>query len=127
MCRMFEIFKEFTFEAAHQLAVNVGDRHPYARLHGHSFKVEIFLRGEADPMTNWVVDFGEIDRRLEDLREQLDHRYLNDIKGLEVPTLECISRWIWQRLQRSLPSIDRVLVRRGSCGEGCVFSGRVAT
>src|SRR5712691_9466787 len=51
MCRMFEIFKEFTFEAAHQLAVNVGDGHPYARLHGHSFKVEIFLRGEADPMT----------------------------------------------------------------------------
>ena len=62
---MFEIFKEFTIEAAHQLAVNVGDGHPYARLHGHSFKVEIFLRGEADPMTNWV-DFGKIDRRLQD-------------------------------------------------------------
>src|SRR5712691_13003468 len=103
MCRMFEIFKEFTVEAAHQLAVNVGDGHPYARLHGHSFKVEIFLRGEADPMTNWV-DFGKIDRRLQDLSEQLDHRYLNDIKGLEVPTLECI----WQRLHTSLPNIDRV-------------------
>jgi 6-pyruvoyltetrahydropterin/6-carboxytetrahydropterin synthase len=104
-----------------------GDGHPYARLHGHSFKVEIFLRGEADPMTNWVVDFGEIDRRLQDVREQLDHRYLNDIKGLEVPILECISLWTWQRLHKSLPSIDGVLVRRGSCGEGCVFSGRVAT
>jgi 6-pyruvoyltetrahydropterin/6-carboxytetrahydropterin synthase len=123
---MFEIFKEFTFEAAHQLAVNVRDGHPYARLHGHSFKVEIFLRGEADPMTNWVVDFGEIDRRLQDLREQLDHRYLNDIKGLELPTLECISQWIWQRLQENLPSIDRVLVRRGSCGEGCIYTGRIA-
>jgi 6-pyruvoyltetrahydropterin/6-carboxytetrahydropterin synthase len=124
---MFEVFKEFTFEAAHQLAVNVGDgHHPYARLHGHSFKVEIFLRGDIDPMTNWVVDFGEIDRKLQDVREQLDHHYLNDIEGLEVPTLECISRWIWQRLHKSLPSIDRVLVRRGSCGEGCVFSDRVS-
>jgi 6-pyruvoyltetrahydropterin/6-carboxytetrahydropterin synthase len=123
---MFEVFKEFTFEAAHQLAVNVSDGHPYARLHGHSFKVEIFLRGDIDPMTNWVVDFGEIDRKLQDVREQLDHHYLNDIEGLEVPTLECISRWIWQRLHKSLPSIDRVLVRRGSCGEGCVFSDRVS-
>jgi 6-pyruvoyltetrahydropterin/6-carboxytetrahydropterin synthase len=123
---MFEVFKEFTFEAAHQLAVNVADGHPYARLHGHSFKVEIFLRGDVDPVTNWVVDFGEIDRKVQDVREQLDHHYLNDIEGLEVPTLECISRWIWQRLHESLPSIDRVLVRRGSCGEGCVFSDRVS-
>ena len=124
---MFEIFKEFTFEAAHHLAVNVGDGHPYARLHGHSFKVEVFVRGEPDLKTNWVLDFGQIDRKLEELREQLDHRYLNDIEGLEIPTLECISRWIWQQLEESLPGIDRVLVRRGSCGEGCMYRGRAAS
>lgn len=123
---MFEIFKEFTFEAAHHLAVNVADGHAYSRLHGHSFKVEIFLRGEPNPKTQWVTDFGEVDRVVQQIREELDHRYLNDIAGLEVPTLETISRWIWQRLHNSLPGLDRVLVRRGTCGEGCVFSGRAA-
>jgi len=63
---------------------------------------------------------------LNGLREQLDHHYLNEIEGLEVPTLENISRWIWQRVQDSLPGLDRVLVRRGSCGEGCMYSKRAA-
>lgn len=123
---MFEIFKEFTFEAAHHLAANVAGGHPYSRLHGHSFRVEVFLRGEPHPDTNWVTDFGEVDRVLQELREQLDHRYLNEIEGLELPTLENISRWIWRRIHNALPGVDRVLVRRGSCGEGCVFSDRAA-
>ena len=121
---MFEIFKEFTFEAAHHLAVNVHDGHPYAKLHGHSFKVEIFLKGQPDKDKHWLCDFGEIDRQIVELRGELDHNYLNEVEGLEVPTLENISRWIWNRLDNELPGLDRVLVRRGSCGEGCVFSGR---
>lgn len=123
---MYEIFKEFTFEAAHHLAVNVTPGHPYARLHGHSFQVEIHLRGEPDKDKNWLYDFGELDKRIAELRAALDHSYLNDIDGLEVPTLEVISRWIWRRLQNELPGLDRVVVRRGSCGEGCVFSDRAA-
>jgi len=123
---MFEIFKEFTFEAAHHLAVNVADDHPYGRLHGHSFKVEVFLKGEKDREKQWLCDFGEIEQHIGELRHELDHRYLNDIEGLEVPTLENISRWIWNRLHDELPGLDRVLVRRGSCGEGCIFSERAA-
>lgn len=121
---MFEIFKEFTFEAAHHLAVNVTDGHRYSRLHGHSFQVQVFLRGEPDGRKNWVCDFAEIERCLAVLRDELDHHYLNDIAGLDVPTLENISRWIWNRLDSQLPGLDRIVVRRGSCGEGCVFRGR---
>ena len=121
---MYEIFKEFTFEAAHHLATNVSAGHPYARLHGHSFKVEVFLRGEPEKGKDWICDFGEIERRVSELREELDHNYLNDVDGLETPTLENISRWIWYRLDKVLPGVDRVLVRRGSCGEGCIFSMR---
>lgn len=120
---MIEVFKEFTFEAAHHLAVNVEPGHPYSKLHGHSFKVEIFLRGEPDPKTNWVADFAEIDRELQLVRADLDHNYLNDIDGLQVPTLENITRWIWNRLHNKLPSLHRVLVRRGTCGEGCIYTG----
>ena len=122
---MFEIFKEFTFEAAHHLAVNVAGDHRYSRLHGHSFQVQIILRGEADEKKNWVCDFHEIEQQITQLRTELDHQYLNEIAGLEVPTLENISRWIWYRLYSHLPYLSRIVVRRGSCGEGCVFYGRV--
>lgn len=123
---MIEVFKEFTFEAAHHLAGNVPPGHPYSRLHGHSFKVEIFLRGEPDPKTGWIYDFAEIDRHLQVLRNELDHNFLNDIEGLSVPTLENITRWIWQRLHNVLPGLHRVLVRRGTCGEGCIYTGLAA-
>jgi 6-pyruvoyltetrahydropterin/6-carboxytetrahydropterin synthase len=123
---MYEIFKEFTFEAAHHLAANVSTGHPYARLHGHSFKVEVFLKGEPEEGKDWVCDFSEIERRIGELRKDLDHNYLNDVSGLETPTLENISRWIWYRLDKVLPGLNRVLVRRGSCGEGCIFSMRDA-
>jgi 6-pyruvoyltetrahydropterin/6-carboxytetrahydropterin synthase len=123
---MYEIFKEFTFEAAHHLAVNVAAGHAYAQLHGHSFKVEVYLSGEPDKDKNWLYDFGEIDKELAKLRAALDHTYLNNIEGLEIPTLENICRWIWRRLQHELPGLDRVLVRRGSCGEGCAYSDRAA-
>ena len=121
---MLEVFKEFTFEAAHHLAVNVADGHRYSRLHGHSFQVQVSLKGEADEKKNWVCDFDEIAQRIDELRSELDHHYLNEIVGLEVPTLENISRWIWNRLDNQLPGLDRIVVRRGSCGEGCVFHGR---
>ena len=123
---MYEIFKEFTFEAAHQLAVNVTEGHPYARLHGHSFRVDVFLKGEKDADKHWLYDFGEIERQIGKLHHELDHTYLNEIEGLEVPTLEIITRWIWNRLHNALPGLDRVLVRRGSLGEGCIFSDRAA-
>jgi len=123
---MYEIFKEFTFEAAHHLAVNVAAGHPYAKLHGHSFRVEVFLKGEKDDDKHWLYDFGEIERHIVELRQELDHTYLNEIEGLEVPTLENITRWIWNRLHNEVPGLDRVLVRRGSLGEGCVYSDREA-
>lgn len=118
---MIELFKEFTFEAAHQLDANVDPGHPYANVHGHSFKVEVFLRGEPDPQTGWIRDLAEVQGILSLIRERLDHKYLNSIEGLERPTLETLSRWIWEQAAPQLPGIDRVVVRRGSSGEGCVY------
>ena len=71
-----------------------------------------------------MCNFGEIEQCVAGLRAELDHNYLNEIAGLEVPTLENISRWIWNRLDNQLPGLDRIVGRRGSCGEGCVFHGR---
>jgi 6-pyruvoyltetrahydropterin/6-carboxytetrahydropterin synthase len=118
---MIEIFKEFTFDAAHQLGANVAPGHPYARLHGHSFGVRVYLRGAPDPETGWIMDFAALDAALRPLREALDHRYLNEIEGLERPTLETLARWIWDRLKPAVPALHRVVVRRGSGGEGCAY------
>lgn len=116
-----EIFKEFTFEAAHRLP-NVPAEHKCARLHGHSYRVEIHVRGEVDDTLGWVVDFAEIKNAFEPLRQTLDHHYLNEITGLENPTSEHLARWIWERLMASLPLLSKVVVRE-TCTSGCVYQG----
>jgi 6-pyruvoyltetrahydropterin/6-carboxytetrahydropterin synthase len=115
-----EIFKEFTFEAAHRLPY-VPEGHKCARLHGHSFRVEIHVGGEVDPRAGWLMDFADIKVAFEPLRDRLDHRYLNEIEGLENPTSENLARWIWQRLEASLPGLLRVVVRE-TCTSGCIYS-----
>ena len=123
MSEEFEIFKRFTFDAAHHLASNVPAGHRCAKLHGHSFEVEVYIQGAAEPQKGWVMDFLEFDAALEPLRAELDHSYLNEIAGLEVPTMENICRWIWRRLAPQFPNLSRIIVRRGSFGEGCVYKG----
>ena len=116
-----EIFKEFTFEAAHRLP-NVPAGHKCARLHGHSYRVQIHVSGEADPTLGWVVDFAELTDAFAPLRAKLDHYYLNEVEGLENPTSEHLARWIWERLRPSLPILSKVVVRE-TCTSGCVYSG----
>ena len=116
-----EIWKDFTFEAAHRLP-NVPASHKCARLHGHSFKTRIFVAGPIDPEFGWVVDFADIKAAFKPLEEQLDHHYLNDIPGLENPTSENIAAWMWAELRPSLPGLSKIIVRE-TCTSGCVYRG----
>ena len=100
--RVMEIFREFTFEAAHRLT-HVPDGHKCARLHGHSYRVEIHVAGPVGEQTGWVMDFQEIKDAFAPLHDQLDHRYLNEVDGLDNPTSENLARWIWDRLTGALP------------------------
>jgi 6-pyruvoyltetrahydropterin/6-carboxytetrahydropterin synthase len=119
-----DVFKEFRFEAAHRLpAAPAG--HKCGRLHGHSYRVEIHVRGEVDPHMGWVMDFADIAGAFAPLRDQLDHYYLNEIQGLENPTSENLARWIWDRLQPTLPSVTKIVVRE-TCTSGCVYMGNAA-
>jgi len=120
-----EIFKEFTFEAAHRLP-NVPPGHKCARLHGHSFHVAIHVSGTVNPETGWVMDFAEISEAFRPLRARLDHYYLNEIEGLENPTSENLARWIWERLRPALPQLSQVVVRE-TCTAGCVYRGEQST
>ena len=116
-----EIFKEFSIEAAHRLP-NVPRGHKCARLHGHSFQLRIVLAGPVGEDTGWVLDFAEIKVAFEPLFRQLDHRYLNDIEGLENPTSENLARWIWQRLKPELPPLSSIQIRE-TCTSGCIYHG----
>jgi 6-pyruvoyltetrahydropterin/6-carboxytetrahydropterin synthase len=114
-----EIWKEFTFEAAHRLP-GVPPDHKCARLHGHSFRVRVAVEGEVVPDTGMVMDFAELKDAFAPLHDALDHRYLNDVPGLENPTSEHIARWIWAALEETLPDLYEVIVRE-TCTTGVVL------
>ncbi|TMQ95298.1 6-carboxytetrahydropterin synthase QueD [Actinomadura soli] len=115
-----EIFCEFTFEAAHRLP-NVPEGHKCARLHGHSYRVEVHVIGDVDPDMGWLVDFAEIKAAFKPIQGQLDHYYLNEVSGLENPTSEVLAKWIWDRLIDQLP-LSAIMVRE-TCTSGCIYRG----
>jgi 6-pyruvoyltetrahydropterin/6-carboxytetrahydropterin synthase len=116
-----EIFTEIRFEAAHRLP-NVPDGHKCARLHGHSFRVDVHVQGPVDPAMGWVMDFADVRAACQPVRDALDHRYLNEVDGLENPTSERLAQWIWARLAPSLPGLSELTVRE-TCTSGCRYRG----
>lgn len=116
-----ELRKGFQFEAAHLLP-HLPEQHKCRRLHGHSFKAEIVVIGECDPHLGWVMDYAEISEAFKPLWDQLDHRYLNELPGLENPTSENIAIWIWRRLKPKLAQLSEVIVAE-TCTARCVYRG----
>ena len=117
-----ELRKTFQFEAAHLLP-NLPAAHKCRRLHGHSFRAEIVAAGGCDPKLGWLMDYADISEAFKPLFEQLDHRYLNEIPGLENPTSENIARWICEQLKPRLPLLTEVIVAE-TCLSKCVYRGR---
>lgn len=103
------ICKQFTFEAAHVLPHHPGK---CSRLHGHSYRLEVFVDGplqSSGPASGMVVDFDEIAGTVrEHVIDRLDHRSLNEL--LENPTSELIIEWIWQSLASHLPGLAQLVL-----------------
>ncbi|NIN36448.1 MAG: 6-carboxytetrahydropterin synthase QueD [Gammaproteobacteria bacterium] len=116
-----EIYKAFIIEAAHRLP-NLPKSHKCNRLHGHSFRIEIWVHGDLDESLGWIMDFADISRVADPVIKQLDHYYLNDIPGLENPTSENLAVWIWQKLEQQLPGLKSVSIAE-TCNSGCVYRG----
>jgi 6-pyruvoyltetrahydropterin/6-carboxytetrahydropterin synthase len=104
-----ELKKEFRFEAAHFLP-RVPAGHKCARVHGHSYKVDLFVRGPVDPATGWLVDFEVLDAAWDVLHRQFDHRNLNDVPGLENSTCENLAGYIWRQVKQAVPQLSAVTV-----------------
>ncbi|MBY0334813.1 MAG: 6-carboxytetrahydropterin synthase [Acetobacteraceae bacterium] len=113
---MLETYCEFTFDAAHKTT-------PDTPLHGHSFRVRVTFAGTPQPVVGWSHDLTQVEGVVEGVRRRLDHTCLNDIEGLDTPTLENVARWIWLRIAPQIEGLDRVEVSRGVMGrsEGVVL------
>lgn len=118
---MWQLTKSFRFEAAHTLnGTTLGAA--AEEIHGHSYRAEVTIRGTPDPASGMIIDIGELERRLGDIRCALDHKLLNNINSLARPTLENLARYIWDRVQ-SAGEVVRVTVHRDSCNESCSYFG----
>lgn len=113
---VFEIEKDFQFEAAHYFAHDDAND-AFKQIHGHSFKGTVTIIGDPQDDKGWIRDLWKIDRIISDTVAPLDHVLLNDVDGLSAPALEQIARWIFDRLAPQLPGLSCVEVGRPSCGE----------
>jgi 6-pyruvoyltetrahydropterin/6-carboxytetrahydropterin synthase len=116
-----QLVREYDFEAAHRLP-NVPDSHKCSRLHGHSYRVTITIAGPIDPELGWLMDFADMDEVVDPVIAQLDHRYLNEVPGLENPTSELLAVWLWRKLEVQLPLLVELAVSETPTSR-CVYRG----
>jgi 6-pyruvoyltetrahydropterin/6-carboxytetrahydropterin synthase len=105
----FELKQHFNIESARFLPY-LPDSHPCARMHGHSFKIILRFIGPLDPNLGWVMDYNDIYHHVSPLLKQLDHRVLNSVEGLENPTTEILTKWIYDNLKTILPILKQVTI-----------------
>ena len=117
---IFEITKQFTFEAAHYFP-NMPEGHIYKKIHGHSFVVEVTFYGKKNKENQWVTDFDELSNSLNEIKKKLDQKCINDIKEIGIPSLENISSWIGKQLKKKYSNVRSIKVSRPSCGEHCLY------
>lgn len=115
------LVQDFRFEAAHLLP-KVPEGHKCRRLHGHSFKIGVTIEGAVNPETGWLVDFGVLEELWAPIHDRLDHRYLNEVPGLENPTSENLAKWIWDALAPKLPHLAQITVFE-TCDSRCEYAG----
>ncbi len=118
-----EISRVFYVEAAHRLP-NVAEGHKCGRLHGHSYRITLHIEGEVDPHTGWIMDFGEVDDAWKPIHEALDHRFLNEVEGLQNPTSEVLARWVMERVKLPKGRVAAVTISETCTAECTVYATR---
>lgn len=117
-----ELRKTFQIEAAHRLP-SVPPGHKCARLHGHSWRIEVAIEGPVGEHTGWVMDYADLKAAFQPVHDRIDHHYLNDIPGLENPTSERLAVWIWNELKPRLPLLCELVIAE-TCTSQCIYRGR---
>ena len=116
-----KIFKSFTFDSAHFLP-NVPEGHKCKNVHGHTYRLTVFLEGELEPHLDWVIDFAELKKVINPILDEIDHKLLNDIEGLENPTCEIIAIWLWDRIKDKMPLLIKIELYENTTS-GAIYEG----
>jgi 6-pyruvoyltetrahydropterin/6-carboxytetrahydropterin synthase len=115
------LYKQFTFDSAHFLP-NLPDGHPCKELHGHTYHLTVFVEGEILKEKGWVLDFKDLKRAVKPVIEQIDHKLLNNIDGLQNPTSELMAIWLWNRIKPHLPELKRIELKETPTS-GVIYEG----
>ena len=119
---MYELSKQFRFDASHTLERHI-ETDASRRIHGHSYRAEVTLRGQPDPASGMLIDLGVLEQMLGEVRASLDHHLLDQVAGLGPATLENLCAWIWRSLAPRLPGLARITIHRDSTGDTCAHFG----
>ncbi|WP_077001090.1 6-carboxytetrahydropterin synthase [Variovorax sp. KK3] len=113
--------QRFFFDAAHTLRRDI-ETEGSRRIHGHTYHAEVSVSGPPDAATGMVIDLGLLRERLQGVRQQLDHRLLDEVPGLGIPTLENLCLFIARALCDMRPAPTQVRVWREALGDACVLA-----
>ncbi len=119
----YELSQRFYFEAAHTLRRKI-DAEGSLRIHGHTYHAEVTIAGKPDPESGMMMDLAFLRQEVEKVRQQLDHRFLDEVAGIGPATLENLCSFIHKQLIASLPNIDRITVWRPASGDKCCLKLR---
>nr|WP_092067985.1 6-carboxytetrahydropterin synthase QueD [Dendrosporobacter quercicolus]NSL46877.1 6-carboxytetrahydropterin synthase QueD [Dendrosporobacter quercicolus DSM 1736]SDL67828.1 6-pyruvoyltetrahydropterin/6-carboxytetrahydropterin synthase [Dendrosporobacter quercicolus] len=108
---MYELTVSVDFEAAHRIVDYPGK---CDRLHGHNWLVEVTVAGQKLNELGMLIDFKELKAEVNQVINQLDHIYLNELEAFQVenPTAENIARYIYTALRKRPVLAQRVSVRK---------------
>ncbi|MFM0636366.1 6-carboxytetrahydropterin synthase [Paraburkholderia metrosideri] len=114
----YELSQKFFFEAAHTLDRDIGTDSS-RRIHGHTYHAQVVLSGTPDTTSSMIVDLGVLKKHIETVRDQLDHRFLDEVPDLGPATLENLCAYIYKKLAAVLPNVVRVGIERPASGDRC--------
>lgn len=111
----YTVTRTYEFAAAHSLPA-MPEGHKCRDLHGHTYRMDVTVKGNPDDFTGLFIDFYELDRVVEHfvLKDILDHTHLNHVEGLENPTTENLCLWVWKALKRVLPGLEEISISEDS-------------
>ncbi len=122
---MYQLTKQFRFDCAHTLEREI-ETEGSRRIHGHSYRALVTLRGRPDPVSGMIIDTGLLATRLAETRDALDHRFLDEINDLGPGTMENLCAYIWRRLEDDIPGLFSVAVLRDSTEDQVTYFGEAA-
>lgn len=105
-----ELKQQFQIESARHLP-HLDNTHPCSQIHGHSFVIWLTFHGPIKQPQGWLIDYNDIQQKVNPIIKQIDHKLLNNISGLENPTTENLCIWLFEKIQKLLPEITRVTIK----------------